>query len=153
MRTHPSQSTLLTLLEFKHNKGSHTHLHTHTHTHTHTNVHVQTHTCISRVPDQNGVSQARYIVEIHHSGRKPLIYKHTVNTQFADRPCQCLWRERWGKPPHTRLLSSVSVWLWAAGAPGTLWSCNVSTLLKMAECLLRFVQNQQSNLHVFPFAD
>ena len=29
---------------------------------------------ISRVPDQNGVSQAWYIVEIHHSGRKPSIY-------------------------------------------------------------------------------
>ena len=24
----------------------------------------------SRVPDQNGVSQARYIVEIHHSGQE-----------------------------------------------------------------------------------
>ena len=31
--------------------------------------------CISRVPDQNGVSQAGYIVEIYHSGRKPSIYK------------------------------------------------------------------------------
>ena len=30
---------------------------------------------ISRVPDQNGVSQAWYIAEIHHSGRKPLICK------------------------------------------------------------------------------
>ena len=29
---------------------------------------------ISRVPDQNGVSQARYIVEIYHSGWEPLIY-------------------------------------------------------------------------------
>ena len=29
---------------------------------------------ISRVPDQNGVSQARYIVEIHHSGWEPSIY-------------------------------------------------------------------------------
>ena len=28
---------------------------------------------ISGVPDQNGVSQAWYIVEIHHSGRKPSI--------------------------------------------------------------------------------
>ena len=27
----------------------------------------------SRVPNQNGVSQACYIVEIHHSGRKPSI--------------------------------------------------------------------------------
>ena len=31
---------------------------------------------IMRVPDQNGVSQAWYIVEIHHSGRKPSIYIH-----------------------------------------------------------------------------
>ena len=30
---------------------------------------------ISRVPDQNGVSQAWCIVEIHHSGGKPLICK------------------------------------------------------------------------------
>ena len=29
---------------------------------------------ISRVPDQNGVSQAWYIVEIYRSGRKPLIF-------------------------------------------------------------------------------
>ena len=29
--------------------------------------------CISRVPDQNGVSQAWYLVEIHHSGWKPSI--------------------------------------------------------------------------------
>ena len=28
---------------------------------------------ISRVPNQNGVSQAWYLVEIHHSGRKPSI--------------------------------------------------------------------------------
>ena len=32
-------------------------------------------TCyILRVPDQHGVSQARYIVEINHSGQKPLIF-------------------------------------------------------------------------------
>ena len=29
---------------------------------------------ISRVPDQNGVSQAWFIVQIQHSGRKPLIW-------------------------------------------------------------------------------
>ena len=29
---------------------------------------------ISRVPDQNGVSEAWYIVEIHHSGREPSIW-------------------------------------------------------------------------------
>ena len=29
--------------------------------------------CISRVPNQNGVSQAWCIVQIHHSGRKPSI--------------------------------------------------------------------------------
>ena len=29
---------------------------------------------ISRVPDQNGASQARYIVEIHHSSWEPSIY-------------------------------------------------------------------------------
>ena len=33
--------------------------------------------CISRVPSQNRVSQARYIVEIHHSGRKPSIFSLT----------------------------------------------------------------------------
>ena len=30
---------------------------------------------ISRVPDQNGVSQACYIVKIHHSGPEPAIWK------------------------------------------------------------------------------
>ena len=30
---------------------------------------------ILRVPGQNGVSQARYIAEIHHSGRKPSVSK------------------------------------------------------------------------------
>ena len=34
---------------------------------------------ISRVPDQNGVSQAWYIVEIHHSGRKPSIWIYVMN--------------------------------------------------------------------------
>ena len=29
--------------------------------------------CISRVPHQNGISQACYIVEIYHSGPEPLI--------------------------------------------------------------------------------
>ena len=29
---------------------------------------------IPRVPDQNGVSQGCYIVEIYHSGAEPLIY-------------------------------------------------------------------------------
>ena len=37
---------------------------------------------ISRVPDQNGVSQAWYIVEIHHSGREPSIY--TKLWQYCD---------------------------------------------------------------------
>ena len=32
--------------------------------------------CISRVPDQNGVSQAWYIVEIHYSGRESSISCH-----------------------------------------------------------------------------
>ena len=31
---------------------------------------------ISRIPDQNGVSQAWYIVEIHHSGREASNYHH-----------------------------------------------------------------------------
>ena len=35
---------------------------------------------ISRVPNQNGVSQVWYIVEVHHSGRKPSIFMcMTVN--------------------------------------------------------------------------
>ena len=34
---------------------------------------------ISRVPDQNGVSQAWYIVEIHHSGWKPSI-QNSIHT-------------------------------------------------------------------------
>ena len=29
---------------------------------------------ISRIPDQNGISQAYYILEIHNSGREPSIY-------------------------------------------------------------------------------
>ena len=32
---------------------------------------------ISRVPNQNGVSQAWYIVKIHHSGQEPSIFSHT----------------------------------------------------------------------------
>ena len=36
--------------------------------------HVKATINISRVPDQNGVPQAWFIVEIHHSGRKPSIY-------------------------------------------------------------------------------
>ena len=39
--------------------------------------------CISRVPDQNGVSQAWYIVEIRHSGRKPSIYMKNFFFMFA----------------------------------------------------------------------
>ena len=31
-----------------------------------------------RVPDQNGVSQAWYIVEMHHSGWEPLIYSFSL---------------------------------------------------------------------------
>ena len=31
--------------------------------------------CISRVPDQSGISQACYIVEIYHSGLEPSIYQ------------------------------------------------------------------------------
>ena len=30
--------------------------------------------CIQRVPDQNGVSQECYILEIYHSGLEPSIY-------------------------------------------------------------------------------
>ena len=37
---------------------------------------------ISRVPDQNGVCQAWYIVEIHHSGWKPSIYSFCVINVF-----------------------------------------------------------------------
>ena len=35
--------------------------------------------CISRVPDQNGVSLLYIILEIHHSGREPSIYKQQKN--------------------------------------------------------------------------
>ena len=31
-------------------------------------------TYISRVPDQNGISQACYLVEIYHSGPRPSIF-------------------------------------------------------------------------------
>ena len=41
---------------------------------------------ISRVPDQNGVSQAWYIVEIHHSGRKPSIW-NTLNSSDLEEWC------------------------------------------------------------------
>ena len=37
------------------------------------NCQSNTYYCISRVPDRNGVSQAWYIVEMHHSGWKPWI--------------------------------------------------------------------------------
>ena len=41
--------------------------------------------CFSRVPAQNGVSQAWYIVEIHHSGGKPsvLCLLHTAFSYFS----------------------------------------------------------------------
>ena len=39
---------------------------------------------ISRASDQNGVSQARYIVEIHHSGWKPSIFLQ------CGRGCVCV---------------------------------------------------------------
>ena len=38
---------------------------------------------ISRVPHQNGASQARYIVEIHHSGREPSIYMELLKTTIG----------------------------------------------------------------------
>ena len=50
---------------------------------------------ISRVPDQNGVSQAWYIVEIHHSGRKPSIYP----VEAGDDPWFCCSCGRRLTPP------------------------------------------------------
>ena len=37
------------------------------------------HTANERVPDQNGVSQARHIVKIHHSGWEPSIYTDAMH--------------------------------------------------------------------------
>ena len=39
--------------------------------------------CISKVPDQNAVSGAWYIVEIHHSGRKSWMYFWSVDVVLA----------------------------------------------------------------------
>ena len=40
----------------------------------------------TRVPDQNGVSQAWYKVEIHHSGRKPSKSNHHFNSKTGLNP-------------------------------------------------------------------
>ena len=84
-------------------KCSCTHIHSHTHArvHTHTrtsnharshmltykyahSIHSCTHMHISRVPDQNGTSQAWYIVEMHHSGREPSIwYTYILSYMYA----------------------------------------------------------------------
>ena len=45
--------------------------------------------CISRVPDQNGVSQAWYVVEIHHSGQEPS--KNFVGWTLANFLSPLLW--------------------------------------------------------------
>ena len=47
----------------------------------------------SRVPDQNGVSQAWYrkLVEIHHSGRKPLKYKYNVSSKTNSNLSELFW--------------------------------------------------------------
>ena len=41
---------------------------------------------ISRIPDQNGISQACYIIEVYHSGREPLINK-SVNIHAHINVC------------------------------------------------------------------
>ena len=43
--------------------------------------HLSATACISRVPDQNGVSHASYIVEVHHSGRELSISRNNVKVQ------------------------------------------------------------------------
>ena len=46
------------------------------------------HVCvISRAPDQNGVSQAWYIVEVHHSGREPSILLHVCVLELVVDAC------------------------------------------------------------------
>ena len=47
-------------------------------------LHNENHTILS-VPDQNGVSQAWYIVQIHHSGQKPLIYTQWKSFNFSNQ--------------------------------------------------------------------
>ena len=56
-------------------------------------------TAKSRVPDQNGVSQAWYIVQIHHSGWKPS--KWVTNAYIP--PYNMLW------PAHRRLHTDIPV--------------------------------------------
>ena len=57
---------------------------------------------ISKVPGQNGVSQAWYIVEIHHSGRKPSICAKSTNLYVGFRS---------------------SLWVYAEEGRGCFFSC------------------------------
>ena len=47
--------------------------------------------CILRVTDRNGVSQTWYIVEVHHSGQKPLIYEWISNAINEAIICITTW--------------------------------------------------------------
>ena len=68
----------------------------------------------SRVPSQNGVSQAWYIVEIHHSGRKPspLCCPTTISTAFL-METSCKMSKQTKKPscPKWYSCSPLSAWL------------------------------------------
>ena len=69
---------------------------------------------ISRVLDQNGVSQAWYIVEIHHSARKPSIYMYVCMYIFltdAKMPTFHLdWKPQWQWHQSASVMSWYSEW-------------------------------------------
>ena len=59
---------------------------------------------ISRVPDQNGVSQARNIVEMYHSGQEPLICTLSRRVLLGEVCCCCCF-----------LFFCVVVFVWLVG--------------------------------------
>ena len=72
---------------------------------------------ISRVPNQNGVSQAWYIVEIHHSGREPSIC--AVEIFWVE---SYLWLQDWhsnGYPARCLVLQG-QCWDWSSGCQYTV---------------------------------
>ena len=65
---------------------------------------------ITRVPDQNGVSQAWYIVEIHHSGREPSISGNAEEEEIE-------WTEKCFACSAFECMGSYGIWLF--------WGCEV----------------------------
>ena len=68
------------------------------------NIHI-----ISRVPDQNGVSKAWYIEEMHHSGREPSIWVQLAHTIFSHYYRLAHWPRGRASPSRAEDLVSIPV--------------------------------------------